>query len=58
MGVDVAHLVLVTPGHTRDQVLDKRLDRSEGRDVLSDAMMELDRDSVGRLGNERDREVL
>lgn len=52
MGVDVAHLVLVAPGHTRDQVPDKRFDRSEGRDVLPDAMMELDRDGVGRLGNE------
>lgn len=35
MGVDVAHLVLVTLGDANDQVVDQGTDGSESGDILS-----------------------
>lgn len=46
MSVDVSHLVLVALGHTGDQVVDDRLDSSEGSDILSGAVVDLDLDSL------------
>ena len=46
MGVDVAHLVLKALCHTNDQVVDDGTDGSEGSDLLSGAMVNLDRNLV------------
>jgi len=42
VSVDISHLVLVALSHTDDQVVDERLDSSEGGDVLSRAVVDLD----------------
>ena len=42
MSVDVSHLVFVTPRNSSDQVLNDRLDGSEGSDILSRAMVNFD----------------
>lgn len=46
MGVDVSHLVFETLGDADDQVVDERLDRSQGRNVLAVAVVDFDRDDV------------
>lgn len=46
MGVDVAHLVLVSLCDANDQVLDERLYGSEGCDILSRAMVDFDLDDL------------
>lgn len=47
MCVDIAHLVLVSPGDTDDEVVYQSLDCSEGCDILASAMVEFDVDCVG-----------
>jgi hypothetical protein len=54
MGVDVAHLVLVALGNTNDEVVDQGSDCSEGSDILSCAVVELDVDDAGGGMRERD----
>lgn len=49
VSIDVSHLVLVTLGHASDQVVDDRLDGSEGSDVLSRAMVDFDSDCLQSL---------
>ena len=46
MCVDVSHLVPEALGDTNDQVVDEGSDGSEGCDVLSGAMVQLDVDEV------------
>lgn len=46
MGVDVSHLVLEALGHTDHQVVDVSSDGSEGSDILSVAVVDLNRDDV------------
>ena len=46
MGVDVSHLVLETLGDTDDQVVDEGSDGSEGSDILSVAVVDLNGDGV------------
>jgi len=58
MCVDITHLVLVAPSHTSDQVLDNSLDGTEGSNILSDTMVELNGDGVGRTRNEGNRKML
>lgn len=46
MGVDVAHLVLESLGDTGDQVLDDGADGTEGGDIFTVAVVDLDGDGV------------
>lgn len=46
MGVDVSHLVLEALGHADDKVVDEGADGSEGSDILSVAVVDLDGDGV------------
>lgn len=46
MCVDVSHLVFVAFCHTRDQVVDDRLDGSEGSDVLSSTVVNFDQQNL------------
>jgi len=46
MGVDVAHLVLEAAGHADDHIADESADGTEGGDVLTRAMVELDDDRL------------
>jgi hypothetical protein len=46
MGVYVAHLVLETLGDANDQVVNEGADSSEGSDILSGAVVDLDADNV------------
>jgi hypothetical protein len=46
MCVDVSHLVLETLGDTNDQVDDESTDCSEGGDVLSGTVVQLDVDDI------------
>lgn len=41
MSIDISHLVLVTLGHTGNQVVNDGLDSSEGGDVLSRAVVDV-----------------
>lgn len=47
MGVDVAHLVLEALGDADDQVVQDGADGAEGGDVLADAVVDVDGNSVG-----------
>lgn len=57
MGVDVSHLVLEALGNTDDQVVDESSDSSEGSDVLSDSMVNLNADLVLLGAGEVDGQV-
>lgn len=46
MGVDISHLVLVALGDAGNQVVDERLDGSDGCDILAVAVVELDLNDV------------
>jgi hypothetical protein len=46
MGVDVSHLVLEALGDTGDQVGDERFDGTEGGNIFTVAVVDLDRDGV------------
>jgi len=46
VSVDISHLVLVASGHTGDQVVDDRLDGSEGSDILAGAVVDFDLDCL------------
>lgn len=46
VSIHVSHLVLVALGDTGDQVVNDRLDGSEGSDVLSGAVVNLDLDDL------------
>lgn len=46
MGVDVAHLVLEALGDTDNHVVDDRSDGTQGGDILTVAVVDLDRDGV------------
>jgi hypothetical protein len=57
MGVDVSHLVLEAFRDTDDQVVDDRADCSEGGDILTDTMVDVDGDDVLLGGREADGDV-
>jgi len=46
MGVDVSHLVLEALGNAGDQVLDERSDGTEGGNIFTVAVVDLDGDGV------------
>lgn len=46
MGIDVSHLVLVSSGHTSDEILDDRLDGSESCDILSWSVVDFDLNGI------------
>lgn len=46
MGIHVSHLVLVSLRDTGDQVVDDRLDSSQGSDILSRTVVDFDTDSL------------
>lgn len=46
MGIDVSHLVLESLGDANDQVVDEGSDGSEGSNILSGTVVQLDVDDV------------
>lgn len=58
MCVDISHLVLEAPGDANDQVVDEGSDSSEGSNVLSRAVVELDVDDVLLWVGEVDSQVV
>lgn len=58
MGIDVAHLVLVTLGHTNDHVVDECPDSTESSNRLAATMMQGNIDRVGAGLHESDVDVL
>lgn len=58
MGVDVSHLVLVSFRYAGDEVLDERLDGTEGSDILAVSVVKLDLDNVWLWLGESNVDVL
>lgn len=46
VSIDISHLVLVALGHTRNQVINDRLDGAESGDILSRAVVNFDSDGL------------
>lgn len=57
MGVDVSHLVFVALRNTNHEIVDECLDGSESCDILARAVVDLDRDFLGRGKREANSEM-
>ena len=57
MSIDVAHLVLESPGNANNQVVDDGADCAKGSRSLAGSMVQLDRDGALARATKRDGDV-
>ncbi len=57
MRIDISHFIFVAFSNTDDEVVDEGLDCSKGRNILTRAMVNFDRDFFWRREREADCEM-